>query len=85
MYLVSLLWGTFCCDVDMYARKHCTSCSLQPKTLNVKSFLKKPKVLIWETNLCYDELGRQLSRTRLDIPSHSNLTLECILLETMKT
>ena len=65
--LESLFQGTFCCDVDMHGRKHCTSCDLQTNRLNVNSFVKTPIVLIVATNRCHNELRGQLTRTCLDI------------------
>ena len=66
--LESLFWGKFCCFVDMHGRKYCTSCGLQINRLNVKSFVKTPKVLIVTTNRCHNELRGQLTRTCLYIP-----------------
>ena len=66
--LESLFWGTFCCFVDMHGRKYCTSCGLQINRLNMKSFVKTPKVLIVTTNRCHNELRGQLTRTCLYIP-----------------
>lgn len=48
--LESLFWFTFCCDVDIHGRKHCTSCNLQINRLNVKYFVKTLKFMIGVRN-----------------------------------